>query len=928
MVVIKQYPLDNCQLFYDVKLELESYSEATKDLSSIIYFGGNETHVSEVCQRVFSCLAEDELIVEIPHEFRPMEMVRECSCPEAKNDYRGLFVLLLVNTATEIPSGEATWGMTCVHLVAQLPMMPQFLTVAIYLRCAMADVLEEFLSCGPRWVTIQYFETLNQVLGKLCKDRMDIIPHLWSCVRAAGESIVFYNLPEANKVLIRHIAGLLQQYLIDSQDILNEIHPDRRSKYLAEAMSEIMSVIIRALDEKAVGREPPPYFEFYRELSIDLISSYDPDPRPDLRRFANVLLDALQRILQLVSVSVYMDWVDIKSPRLLYNYQELICDQVTQLLDILKKPENSELAIHSVCAQLKPFTGNVKSLTERLAELTIGDLLVYLDGEGKEEPSEEGKIAGLNELFSRSIAFGNEECVWTMNSHLHLLNMEHGRQILHYLSQVVLARKAEKMAQLSNVMDAAQGDTSETITEYSPDLTDEEEEYEPLIRLILHPIFDNCSKKEKVLMLEMRDELRVTEFFDFESSGHTNKRIRFFNQLEMNGDFPMTDFLLLCYEKPDETWVDLARLAMTHEKYALMFWRMASLCARHSVNYMELCAQKLLLDERLLLKPNAQKFLLALYFHKPILNGLRYTSGHKYFVNLNGDKFSYRKENLNWGVTAYLSYCGMALDTFGSGTNPNYQALECILNLLMQLNTAEVLLQDASREQLRNVERDSSVTPQVLEEARNYAEMHANMRGLRVRHLELITKMMGCMDQLRWNLSTFDPDRVRILGTAVKYWKQSMPIEMYVDEELRRKIAEVVLTLKHSEVYAAEELKVQSPYYLKEFIVLVTQSSAEEATLLFGRCLEAGKDQAIWSLLSKVVQQVDCATAYGAFSFLFRRYMIAFRKHHFRRTNKKKFHLDSLLAIVAVSPPPVRQETCKLVDKLFLCKPRQRAIRA
>ncbi|KAH8338834.1 hypothetical protein KR074_002315 [Drosophila pseudoananassae] len=932
MVVEKQYPLDSCQLFYDVKLQLESYSDETKNLRSIIYFSGNETHITEVCQRVFSALQENELIVEYPHEFRPSDMVRECVCPEAMNDYRGLFVLLLVNTATEIPSSEATWSMTCVHLVTQLPLMPQFLTVAIYLRCAMSDVLGEFLACGPRWITNQYFETLNQVLGKLCKDPMDIIPHLWSCLRAAVDSIVFHNIPEANEVLIRHIAGLLQKYLVDSQDTLGKIHPDRRSECLAESMAQIMHVIIKALDEETVKQEKPSYYELYSELSNDLCTSYDPDPRPDLRRLANVLMDALQRVLQLVSVNVYMDWVDLKSPILLYNYQELISTQSAALFNAMKKPENSELAKHSICVQLKPFKGNIKSMKELITELTLGDLLVFLDGVGKDEPSKEGKVAALDELFRRSIAFGNEECVWTMHGHLDLLNVEHCRLILKHLGQVVSARKADELARITAFMDVHE-DTVTTNSELTKsssmeDITADNEVYEPLIRLVFRPIYFECTKKEKISILEMRDELGVSDYFDFEVSGHNKRRILFFNQLKMNGAFPMTDFLWLCYEKPNETWLDLARLGMTHEQFAMFFWRVASHCPRHASFYIINTTGMLLIDEPLLLKPNAQNFLLTLYFHNQILNGLRRNSKNKFFVNLNGDKFSYNKKNLELSVHGFLRGCGTALHKFGSEIL-NYQAIEFILNLMMEIDSSEKILVKASREQLKNIERDTSVSPQVLQEANNYAEMHANMREYRLLHWGFMIKMVNCMDQLRWNLSNFDPERVRILGIAVKYWKRNMPFWMYLDDKWRKIITKVALVLDHSKLYVADELKVKPPNYPGEFIGMLTQASAEEATILFRCCLVAGRDQVIWDLLSKLVKLTDSATAYGAFSFLFRRYLIAFRKHYLCRIKKKiKFPLNRLMAIVALSPPPVRQETRKQVEKMILWKPGQRSKKA
>lgn len=969
MVVENLHPLDNCQLFVDVKAQLKRFSEDVKNLRSIMYFSGksafrgfvlllvtqngnsvgNEEHIMEVCVRVLMPLIEHDLIVQHPHVIRGLDLVTECVGPEAKNHFRGLFAFLLVNAATEFPSVDAKWGTQCSHLLNQLPLMPQFVTVAIYLRCAMSDVLEEFLACGPRWLTQQYFETVNQIMPKIYKERSDTIARLWSCLRAAGEAIVFRNIAEANEVLIPFVSSMLQRHLVVNEGELRALHPIFRKTYLAEAMTQMIGVVLRALDERIVERQKPSYFALYSQLGNDLADSYEPDPRPDLRRFANVVLDALQRVLYLVTVNHYMDWVELKSPRLLYNYQELVCCLSRDLIRELEKPANAELSRHSICAQLKPFAESAKTLEQRLAELSIGELLIYLDGEGKDEPLEEEKVAGISELFSRSIAFGNDECVATMRGHLELLNVEHGRIIINYLGQVVLARQAEKRERLAQIFNSCDEtpyifDLSGTVS----DDDDDDDEYEQLIRLVLRPVYNACTPEEQVLLLEMRDELNVTYFFHFEGGAHREQRIRFFNQLELGGAFPMSEFLLLCYERPAETWLDLARLAMTHKRFALLFWRIALLCPRHAVHHMDKCATSLLLDERLLQKPNAQNFLLTLYGRLLILNGLKTDPDNKCYVNLNCDELPYDREKLKYSVTSYLSGCAAALGEFGTGPEPNYTVLECIFSLLMQIHFSERRLQVACREQLRNMELDGSVNPEELEEARDYARMHASMPGWRQCHWGLMSQMMRCMDQLRWNLSNFDPERVRLLGIAVKYWQLNMPFMLYVDEgkfqefqyssspiyylasstDFRRKMTEMALTLSHSDLYVAKELKVQSPNYPQEFIGLVTQASAQEATSLFRRSLEDRRDQAIWCELSKLVEQADCAPAFGAFSFLFRRYMVAFRKHHQRRPKGKQSRIERLMAIVALSPHQIREETRKLAEKMLTCKPGQRAIAA
>lgn len=114
--------------------------------------------------------------------------------------------------------------------------------------------------------------------------------------------------------------------------------------------------------------------------------------------------------------------------------------------------------------------------------------------------------------------------------------------------------------------------------------------------------------------------------------------------------------------------------------------------------------------------------------------------------------------------------------------------------------------------------------------------------------------------------------------------------------------------------------------YLKEdtlkdtrsFLKLLTQSSAQEANDLFNKLLKKRADCAVMGDLSDAVVKVNSESAFMAFRFLFREYLIAFRSHaKHNKTITKRQHWDHLMAVVAKAPFSIRNEIMKLASKAF-----------
>ncbi|EDV45760.1 uncharacterized protein LOC6550886 [Drosophila erecta] len=905
MITEKEHPLDNCQLFVQLRKFLHEYAQSTKILNHIIYWSGNEEHIKSICDHVVGLLLEHELILQVPHG-KHQDLVARPNGPAAMNHLRGLLVYLVLNRANEQFLGDSQWSAHVIHLCYQLPAIPQLMTIAIALNCGLQQPLEEFLACGPRWLTFQYFETFNEVLSHIHVNWQDTLPLLFAALKAAGRAIVNHNLPEENKRLLRQMASMLQRHLLDSDRRLKTLpRASTRRIYLAKVMEQLLEVLLDTLNDPQ-KREKPKCFAIYSQMSVDISASYSNDHVTDLRLFALILLDSLQRIFHLISVDTFMHWLEMPSPRLLYSYQELICSQTAELLKLVQSDE--ELKQHSVCKQMQGFAEAAKTLEQRIAELTIGELLAFLDGDLGDQVTNEQALAGLDNLFSRFIAFGNDECLETMANHLHLLTKKHAQIIINYLGQVVLSKMVAEDEGIS-VTEVNHEDDEDN--EQDEILSNEEEEDEGLLNMVLRPLFMQLNVNDKIEVLLLRDEQNVTKGFNFEAPDHRERRIRFFNRLDINKSFPMDEFLVLCYENANKTWIDFSRLAVTHTRFTRLFWRLAAqFCPKLTAFHISACADDFLMDEILLQKPNALRFLLYLYGQRQILNGLYISSRHMR-ISLKDGRCPYGKEQLKQTQNQFLEACANGLAKFRKFRD--FPSLQIIFRLLLMITVSEKHLIFQGARQLTTLEKEQPKSEagddaDDVKMARHYTNMHACLPEWRLNHWSLISQVIKTIDALRWDLATFEEVRVNTLEMAVQYWGHGLSHLMFLNGEFRKRVLNLVSKLTHKDFWIVH-LTEDSSNNTRCVLRLLTQSTASEATKLFTKVLNNHTDCAVVGELSDAVVKVNRESAFRAFKYLFRQYLIAFRNHtRIDKTCTKRQHWDHLMAVVAKAPFCIRNE--------------------
>ncbi|KAH8270983.1 hypothetical protein KR044_008081, partial [Drosophila immigrans] len=642
---------------------------------------------------------------------------------------RGIMMYLVLNSAnldgSQQDSKLAQWNPQCVHLLHQLPApLAQLVTVSLAVDCGLLQQFYELLACAPHWLGAQYIDCLNETLSHLVSGSLDALPLLGGTLSAVSWSLSYRPSAAAGFVarpehLLQAAMRLLQRQLLDNEERLRRI-PSKlgRQRYLGEAMQQLLDVLLQTL---AALRSPPPqlpaYFAIYA-LRASPLQEEQLDQPPKLLLFAGKLMDALQRLLPLVSVDVYMTWHELPSGQLLFSLQTHIGNQCAQLLQQLEL-QDVALSKHSLRGQLSNFAKAALSFEQRLEQLSLGELLSLLD-ESQLTTQPQQLLAALNQLLQRPIALGNDECIDSLAKHVQLLGLPQALLMLDYLQQALQAKQLELEE------------------EDELDYIDYDELFGELLSKLLCPIFKALpTVEQKLQLLVKRDQLQLLDKLSFKLG---NERIGFFNGLSYQAsEFPWLQFLDLCYEQPAEAWLSLAQLGMTHREFGQLYCHVATACGAHAAQHLDYTLHQLLQDEALLTHNSSSialddDLLLQLY-DLPLklleaeapLDGL--------------DQLQLAQRN-------YLSAIAIGLEKFADAQN--YAALGRLGNTLLQLRHVEQRLEQKQ--------------PKLVK-----------LGNWRVSNWKLTFELIATLDKLRGQLANYDPQRCSVLDQLMEYYVQNMP---------------------------------------------------------------------------------------------------------------------------------------------------------
>ncbi|EDW01287.1 uncharacterized protein LOC6560405 [Drosophila grimshawi] len=887
-------PLNNCEVFNQIRIEFTNYHQHTKKLNSFLYFGGNEQHIKNLSQRLLNVLLEHGLVQQDEED---EDAIAVPAAGADLDQLRGALMYLVLNSANvdgSIEKGDlGRCNPQCVHLLQQLPApLPQLVTVSVALQCGLHQQLLELIACSPHWLASQYFDCLNDTLAhQVLRTKRHTLPLICGALSAVTKSICYGNA--SNAFLMDNAMRMLQRNLLDTEERQQSLGSRAaRNRYLGEAMRQLLDVLLElmhALDGSKLLLLPdyapvyalrsPTKCKLESNIKVEATTSDD-----KLRLFAGKLMDWVQRLLVCISVDTYMAWQELDSGQLLFHLQAHISNQCGELVPLLVEDET--LKTHCLRSMLDNFTQGAQSFEQRLQMLTLGELLGFLDGE-MGDVSTEQLHAALNELLQRSICFGNDECVESMAKHVKLLTSSHAKLILDHLSEVLLVQAQQRQ-----------------LADFEEDeLDDNNEIYGKLLSQVLMPIYMACSDPmEKLQLLCYRDKLQLLEHYNFEEEDHHSRRIYFFNQLSDSIEqFPLHTFLDLCWEQPAQTWLSLAQLAMIHGAYAHLYWHVASVqCAPHAVHHVPFTVQQLMQDERLLSQKTDFDLLLALYEHPVILNGMQYRRLHRQrqlTLNLNVSAVPYSDTELQSAQSNYLSACANGLAKCSKSNN--YVAMEKLMQTLLRLPQVEQRLIKCSRKCLQwqrhrlsqllkgaastAKEDELKQTRGKIRLARTYVTLHGKLCMWRLSSWPLISQLILCMDRLRPQLDTFEPARLAVLDLVMKSYIKNMPLSFLHYPDLVGKVRDLVTkSLQHKHLWQDEHLALlldtHKPPQAKECATLLAQASSVEAIKLLGNATRHGIDRVVMEQLAQAVDLIDSPNSLNAYAFLFKCYMHAFEQ--------------------------------------------------
>jgi len=852
-------PLNNCEIFNQIRSEFTNYHNQEKKLNTFNFFSGNEVRIKELARRINNVLLEHGLVEQEAHPKDEDKLVTKPTPGCNVDQLRGTMMYLILNSVnikSEEDSKLDRWNPQCVHLLNQFPApLSQLVTVSLALECGMVQQFLEFLACGPHWLTSQYFDCYNDTLSHLVSDRREILPFICGPLSAVTKSICYHK---SKLNLMPNALRLVQRHLLDTEERLDLIRSKAsRHRYLGEAMRALLDVLLEAIQALEVKLQLPDYFPVYA-LRLMKLEIKEESPENALSAFAAKLMDTVQRLLPQISVDTYMTWQDLPSGRLLFHLQAHICNQSKQLLELICRDQT--LKTHSLRSYLVNFADGAQTFDQRLETLTLGELLSFLDGE-MGEVSDESILAGLNQLMQRSIAFGSDECIESMTKHVKLLGLSHAHLILDHLLQVV--RMSELQMEQGEQEDREDSDLMAT--------------YDELLLLVLLPIYKNCSNpQDKLELLHKRDMLQDIRF-DLENSDA--QRISFFNTLNYSIEsFPLLKFLDLCFEQPKETWLSFAQLGMVHPRFASLYRHIAFQCASHAEHHLVNTMQHLMQDDRLLIRSTTQTqadFLLQLYELPMLLIASKNSS-------LDSSTIAELGVKLQFAQNSYLSSLAAGLAKFTESLN--YSALERLMSTLLQLEVIEKRHISSSWKRFQSKrKRKPGLGRTQLLMAKKSAALIRKLGWWRAYNWTLTSQLIVSMDKLRGDLRNFEASRIQVLDLTMEYYVKNMPRFLTISGSLQREVDELLQTLEHKHLWKDDQLAVfltgGRPLEAKECSLLLTQASSLEAVKLLGDAIRHKIDRDVMKELAQAVDLVNTSSssnALRAYGFLIKCYMQAF----------------------------------------------------
>lgn len=345
------------------------------------------------------------------------------------------------------------------HVLDMTPKMSKCALVSVIWETNLDQIFYQLLSYTPCWFSFQLFEMACKSL-KTITDPFEILEKVEGLVKAIFTSISLSESRVIDKVdkkiiyekLFTNVVDILRQFYTPDAEKFSFFSKQKMSKYSGFATKHILDMLFHCFDlyEGKTPSTPPSYFKIFEIFTSLSPRSNCAGPSTELRetqmKIIACLLNSLQYIIFLITIDVFMSWMELEFPEDNSNLQMIVGGKAYYLLERMKA---NPYFSHDVEAQLTAIAIRPKTLEETLKEATLGQVLLKLE----EDLCRNDKKPWLDELVSRNMALGNEECLTTIQKNIKLLTPDNCEKILEYIKLNILSLECETDGGSAEIVD-------------------------------------------------------------------------------------------------------------------------------------------------------------------------------------------------------------------------------------------------------------------------------------------------------------------------------------------------------------------------------------------------------------------------------------------------------------------------------------------
>lgn len=337
------------------------------------------------------------------------------------------------------------------HVLDMTPQMSKCVLVSVIWATNLDHIFYQLLSYTPCWFSFQLFDMACKTL-KQFSDPFETLIKVENLVKAIFTSITSSESRNMDKIdkkiiyekLFTNIVDILRQFYTPDSEKFKSFSKKKLSKYSGFAIKHLLDIIFHCFDmyENKAPSKPPKSCEIF-----DIFTSLSPranteEPSKELKeaqlKIITCLMNSLQYIIFLITIDVFMYWVEIEFPEENSNLQMIVGGKAYYIHERMKA---NPVFSHDVEAQLGTIAIRPKTFQETLKDATLGEILLKLE---EDLPlSKKEKKLWLDELMIRNMALGNEECLETIQKNIKIITLDNCEKILEYIKLNILSMESE-----------------------------------------------------------------------------------------------------------------------------------------------------------------------------------------------------------------------------------------------------------------------------------------------------------------------------------------------------------------------------------------------------------------------------------------------------------------------------------------------------